>query len=175
MGTSGILCKGLRPGVYSGKLLLHMKFWTVFFCTTVYNLIKVEKSFIANANRTFARKSLRSHKSWAPLTWRAPLHSALTFSHSDLLPHSFLENSSQPCVTLSRLLGPSLVPFSLKRFCFRCLSPPTPHSSKRSPSTTTSLLFKSLCPHICQQKDENIWKDHFQTKPVPTAWSALVH
>ena len=42
----GILCKGLRLGVYSGKLLLHMKFGTVFFCTTVYNLIKVEKALL---------------------------------------------------------------------------------------------------------------------------------
>ena len=137
----GILCKGLRLGINSGKLLLHMKFWTVF-CTTVYNLIKVEKSFIANVNSIFARKSLRSHKSWAPLTWRAPLHSALTFSHSDLLPHSLLDNSSQPCVKLSRLIGSFLVPFSLKRFCFRCLSPQhlTPqwdHPASLPPSTSS--------------------------------------
>ena len=39
----GILCKGLRPGVYSGKLLLHMKFWTVFLALQSTISLKLKK------------------------------------------------------------------------------------------------------------------------------------
>ena len=125
-------------------------------------------------NSIFARKSLRSHKSWAPLTWRAPLHSALTFSHSDLLPHSLLDNSSQPCVKLSRLIGSSLVPISLKRVCFRCLSPQhlTPQWDHPAPP---SPWFSSHCAPIFVTKktktSEKITFKQSRSPPLGVRWS----
>ena len=102
------------------------------------------------------------------------MHTALTFSHSDLLPHSLLDNSSQPCVKLSRLFGSFLVPFCLKRFCFRCLSPPTPHSSMRSPSTTTSLVSSYCAPIFVNKKTKTCEKITFKqirSPPLGVRWS----
>ena len=162
----GILCKGLRLCVHSGKLLLHKKFRIVFFSlqfkkvllqmqavllrAKVYDLIKVE---LPSPEELPCTQLLLSHIQTCFLTHYWTIRANLVWYCQDS----------------------SLVPISLKRVCFRCLSPPTPHFSMRSPSITTSLLFISLCPHICHQKDEKIWKDHFQTKPVPSPRSALVH
>ena len=41
----GILCKGLRLGINSGKLLLHMKFWTVFLAQQSTISLKLKKFY----------------------------------------------------------------------------------------------------------------------------------
>ena len=149
-----------------------MKLWTVFFGTTVYNLIKVEKVLLQMRTVFLRAKVYDLIKVELPSPEELPC-TQLLLSHIQtcFLTHSWTIQAN----LVWNCQDSSLVPISLKRFCFRCLCPPTPHSSMKLPSITTFLLFISLCPHICQQKDENIWKDHFQTKPVPSPRSALVH